>query len=112
MAFRITHGHYPRLLCLHSCDNPSCVNPAHLRDGSQKENVRECTDKGRRASPARGEKHPMSKLTEETAREVFALKGKVSRGKVALRFGLAKSTVTRIFSGKIWRHVTGDAVVR
>lgn len=35
------------MLVLHSCDNPPCVNPAHLREGTQKENVAECIAKGR-----------------------------------------------------------------
>ena len=39
------------MLALHSCDNPSCVNPLHLREGTQSENIREAFAKGRKISP-------------------------------------------------------------
>jgi hypothetical protein len=31
----------------HKCDNPLCVNPDHLYAGTQKQNVRDCIDRGR-----------------------------------------------------------------
>jgi|KBSMisStandDraft_5_1062788.scaffolds.fasta_scaffold103331_3 hypothetical protein len=36
-----------RLMALHSCDNPSCINPRHLRWGTQTDNMYDMWDRGR-----------------------------------------------------------------
>jgi len=48
VSYEIFHGPIPYgLLVMHSCDRPVCVNPAHLRAGTQKENMREASVRGR-----------------------------------------------------------------
>jgi hypothetical protein len=36
------------LFCLHSCDNPKCVNPNHLSWGNQKENMTGCLQRNKK----------------------------------------------------------------
>lgn len=35
------------MVVMHSCDNPACFNPVHLRLGTQTENLRDMLQKGR-----------------------------------------------------------------
>ena len=49
---------------LHSCDNRRCVNPNHLREGTQLENIQDRVDRNRTVAPV-GEKNHLSKLTEQ-----------------------------------------------
>ena len=49
VSWEIHHGTtWPAgLLALHSCDNPGCVNPRHIRPGTQRENIHDCLERGR-----------------------------------------------------------------
>lgn len=38
---------WPERFLLHSCDNPACVNPAHLSEGNQAENIRQAMERER-----------------------------------------------------------------
>jgi len=39
----------PGMNILHECDNPACINPDHLYEGTQRENIQDCLDRGRHA---------------------------------------------------------------
>ena len=45
VSFFLTRGHWPAN-ARHSCDNPTCVNPFHILDGSHRENMRDAIQRG------------------------------------------------------------------
>src|SRR3990167_8971461 len=47
ISFTIHNGYMPTLNVLHTCDNRRCVNPNHLWEGTQLDNVRDMHRKGR-----------------------------------------------------------------
>ena len=55
------------LWALHSCHNPQCVNPDHLRLGTNEENCADTVKAGRQNSP-RGERHGSKTHPERLAR--------------------------------------------
>ena len=53
MAAEVEYGPPNGLYCLHSCDNPPCVNPQHLRWGTPKDNMWDVVQRGRKLYPPR-----------------------------------------------------------
>jgi hypothetical protein len=90
------------LFVLHSCDNPPCVLPAHLRLGSAAENTQDMMERNR--SPV-GEQSKNAKLTEKDVRIIRSLVGVVSYAVIAKSFGVSRTQVHHIATGKAWRHV-------
>ena len=46
-AFFLEYGRWPMPCCLHKCDFTICVRFAHLYEGTQEDNVRDCWERGR-----------------------------------------------------------------
>ncbi len=59
VAYALTNGPIPAgsVVC-HTCDTPTCCNPAHLVLGTQLDNIRDMDRKGRRVTPV-GPRGPM-----------------------------------------------------
>ena len=93
---------------MHTCDNPPCVNPAHLRPATQRENLEDMTRKGRRRNgirEQRGMRNAAAKLTDE---QVAHIKGMALAGyyqdDIATQFGITRANVSYI-TWKTWTHV-------
>jgi hypothetical protein len=80
--------------CLHSCDNPPCCNPAHLRWGSPKENNDERHSKGR---TAKGERVGTSVLSDNQRMEIKTnWQPHQTYSEVAVRYGVSRGTIKRL----------------
>ena len=89
---------------LHSCDNPPCVNPSHLRPGTDAENMGDAKERER---VPRGSRRPESRLTESQVRDIKRLLADGAMHKdIAARYGVNRATITMINTGKTWTHVT------
>lgn len=104
IAWTIANGPIPEgLFVCHTCDNPPCVNPAHLFLGTHRENMKDMASKGRSTA---GERHPKAKLTEADVREIRHLcGGGMPQRRVAAQFGLCQQHVSELAAGKVWPHV-------
>lgn len=105
-SYEMHHGPIPEgMLVLHKCDTPLCVNPAHLRVGTPKENMADMDAKGRRVvAYAKGERSPLSVLNEHAVR--FIRSTELSTAELARIFGLTHQAIRAVRIRKSWKHVT------
>ncbi len=95
VAFRLNGGQLkPGQQVLHSCNNPPCVNPAHLRAGNHLQNM---ADRMASGHYLEGEKHFNSKLSDAEADQVRCATG--TNKEIAARFGISPSQVRNIRRG-------------
>jgi hypothetical protein len=126
-SYEIAHGAIPEGVCvLHRCDVRNCVNPDHLFLGTRVDNNADMVAKGRQVAGdrngshlhperrPRGERHPRAKLTEDQVREIRRRHAPAYHGPhrapnsmraLAQEFGVSKSVLRNIVTGKTWNHV-------
>ena len=130
IAYEMTMGNIPAgMFVLHSCDNPLCCNPAHLRPGTAAENAKDRDAKGRGlhgrtrnpCTIARGDsngarKHPEQLKRGEdnnraklTAANVVLIRGLRADGwslqSIGSRFGVTKQCIRAVVRRSAWKHI-------
>jgi hypothetical protein len=100
-AWEVAKGAIPQgMHVLHKCDNPSCVNPAHLELGTAADNMRSKVARGRQ--PRGGLVHN-AKLALDEVRAILA--DSRSNSAIGRAYGVSTATVGEIKRREIWKHV-------
>ena len=98
----IANGPIPEGLdVLHHCDVRPCIRPIHLFIGTNADNLRDCSHKGRMHP---GESNPGAKLTEDQVREArLRLAAGESQRSIARSFGIHYNAIWKIANGLKWK---------
>jgi HNH endonuclease len=104
-SYEIHKGKIGKGMCIcHTCDNPPCVNPDHLWEGTRKQNSKDMSKKGRHGDLT-GEKCGKSKLTWSQVAEIRNLykPGEITMKQIAVKYGLGYTTIQAILRNKTWK---------
>ena len=83
-------------IILHSCDNRNCINPKHLKLGTQKDNMQDMIAKGRKADTTGN----CRALTPEMVDEVLCLhKQGLSQRAIGNKFNVSQGTISNVLLG-------------
>lgn len=96
------------MLICHRCDNPRCINPAHLFIGKDADNTHDMISKGRnKYIGKKGQSHHSAKLTDNQVKEI---RSRFAEGEkqvtLAQRYNVAHGLISAIVHNKIWTHIT------
>ena len=83
----------------HRCDNPKCINPGHLFEGSRQVNVDDAVSKGRNVHGERCP-HKLTDLQVAAIRERYAAGG-ISQRVLGKEFGVSQSQISNVV---LWKH--------
>jgi hypothetical protein len=87
----------PGMVAMHSCDNPPCCNPKHLKFGTQKQNAADKLAKGRNA-PRYQPHSRVKKLSDDQVRAIRKDTRKLKD--IAAEYGVGIPTISNIKNGK------------
>lgn len=99
LMYLVVHGEIPNgLNVLHKCDNPRCVNPAHLWIGTQRENIHDCRRKGRA-------RNGNIKLALSKIESIRSEPSPHNYTKIGAKHGISRRQVKRIITGECWSDI-------
>lgn len=91
---------------LHSCDNPPCINPDHLRPGTRADNNADMYSRGRQRHLT-GEAVASAKLTADDVRAIRTEypRGVLTQQMLAEAYGVTQTIISRVILRQTWKHV-------
>ncbi|MFW6121409.1 MAG: HNH endonuclease signature motif containing protein [Petrotogales bacterium] len=109
LAYELWIGEIPEgLFVCHYCDNPRCINPAHLFLGTNNDNIKDKIVKGRAyTGNHKGEKNVQSKLKDW---QVYEIKKLLTFSNMSLReigklFNVSYGIIWEIKRNNRWVHI-------
>lgn len=104
VSYFLSSGNWAKNCVLHSCDNPPCCNPLHLRDGTVQDNS---DDMRKRNRTPNGSRSGGAKLNEA---EVLSIKQRIANGEklrpIANEYGVNYMTIFDIRRERTWFHLS------
>ena len=97
VAWALKHNRWPTEYICHRCDIKSCVNPTHLYEGSQHQNM---IDKSYRTP-----RNNALRFIPQEVLEVREMLVSMTQREVARIFEVDQSTISRINTGSNWSHL-------
>lgn len=98
LMYYLVKGEFPEAV-LHTCDNPACVSPSHLRAGTINDNYQDALAKGRPITPF-VEVEDLVPYPQETVDEIHKLRERgLKVADIAQRVGQDKWHVARVVYG-------------
>lgn len=88
------------MFVIHSCDNPACVNPDHLRLGTASDNMQDCIKRGRQVKAGGNG----TKLTQEKADEIRRLHNSgILIHQISRIYSVSRRHIRDIIKGIYWK---------
>lgn len=85
------------MFILHSCDNPECTNPKHLREGTHQDNMKDMVSRNRQGKNLA--KYDVLKI------RIKYIQGNISHYELADQYNVSHYTINDIINRKIWKHI-------